>query len=275
MKLFHLTSIIFFLSTIFTTITSAQTPEQSSLKGNGELFYTIPQKQVNSPLDMLTQGEVYGRIRSNTFLFVSSNLDGEYATPVSAIGTSLLYKSASYSGFDFNVGVYATYSFFNEDDFSKYVRRQKAKDTFSRYNYANKNEKYIFVLGKANLSYTYFKTKVILGRQLVETFYTRSNDTKMIPNSFDGVVLHSHNIKDTKITLAYLVRQKLRDHTQAHSILMYGDVNTTSSLKPEWSQNDDSAMHKGLTYTALKASGKTTDAPLIVLDTLNKSIKNL
>ncbi len=138
-----------------------------------------------------------------------------------------------------------------------------------------KNEKYIFVLGQANLSYTYSKTKVILGRQLVETFYTRSNDTKMIPNSFDGVVLHSHNIKDTKITLAYLVRQKLRDHTQAHSILMYGDVNTTSSLKPEWSQNDDSAMHKGLTYTALKASGKTTDAPLIVLDTLNKSIKNL
>jgi len=34
-------------------------------------------------------------------------------------------------------------------------------------------------------------------------------------------------------------------------------------------------MHKGLTYTALKAAGKPTDAPLIILDIENKSIKNL
>jgi len=274
-KLFHFTIFTFFLSTVFVTQTLAQTSTKSSLKGNGEVLYNIPQQKVDSPLGMLSEGQVYGRVRSNTFVFSSLDADGAYTTPVSAIGVSLLYKSASYSGFDFTVGAYATYSFFNEDDFSKYVRRQKAKDTFSRYNYANKDEKYMLVLGQANLSYTYSKTKIILGRQLVETFYTRSNDTKMIPNSFDGVVLQSDDIKNTKITLAYLSRQKLRDHTQTHSILMYGDANTTSSLKPQWSENDDSAMHKGLTYTALRASGKTTDAPLVVLNTLNKSIKNL
>jgi hypothetical protein len=45
-------------------------------------------------------------------------------------------------------------------------------------------------------------------------------------------------------------------------------------VSPQWSQQDDSAMHKGLTYTALKAAGKKTDAPLIVLDAQNNSLKN-
>jgi len=65
--------------------------------------------------------------------------------------------------------------------------------------------------------------------------------------------------------LAYLIEQKLRDHTSSHSVLMYDG----------WSQNDDSAMHRGLTYTALKAANKPTDAPLITGDLKNRSIKNL
>ncbi|MEJ2468431.1 MAG: hypothetical protein P8Y51_05065, partial [Campylobacterales bacterium] len=80
---------------------------------------------------------------------------------------------------------------------------------------------------------------------------------------------------DTGIRLAYLAEQKLRDHTQAHSVLMYGDANSSSAQNPQWSENDDSAMHKGLTYTNLKAHGKPTDAPLIVGDLHNSSVKNL
>jgi hypothetical protein len=56
---------------------------------------------------------------------------------------------------------------------------------------------------------------------------------------------------------------------------MYGDENSSSSLKPNWSENDDSAMHRGLTYSALKAASKPTDSPLIVAELHNKSIKNL
>jgi len=97
----------------------------------------------------------------------------------------------------------------------------------------------------------------------------------MIPNTFDGVVLDSKDMKKTRIKFAYLQKQKLRDHTESHSVLMYGDANSSSHIKPQWSQNDDGAMHRGLTYSALKAAGKPTDAPLIVLDAQNSSIKNL
>ena len=259
---------------------SANISTRSSLKSNGELVYNLPQHKVDSIGELFSEGNFYGRLRSNTFLFsvddsVFKNItDGSVSKPVSALGASLLYKSADYHGFDFNVGLYASYAFFHNNDILS-IYGVKAKDTFSRFNYANYDEQYMAVLGQANIGYRLSKTKLTAGRQLVETFYTRSNDTKMIPNTFDGVVISSKDISDSKLTLAYLAKQKLRDHTSSHSLLMYGDANATSSTKPQWSQNDDSAMHRGLTYTALKAAGKSTDAPLLVLDFQNKSIKEL
>ena len=56
---------------------------------------------------------------------------------------------------------------------------------------------------------------------------------------------------------------------------MVGDSNSSSSLSPNWTENDDSGMNDGLTYSALKAAGKPTDAPLIIFDIENKSVKNL
>jgi hypothetical protein len=83
----------------------------------------------------------------------------------------------------------------------------------------------------------------------VETFYTKSNDTKMIPNTFDGLVISSEDISNSSIKLAYLFKQKLRDHEENHSVFMVGDANATSGVNhPEWSENDDSAIHTSILY---------------------------
>jgi len=255
--------------TLFSTLLFAQEEPRSSLKSNGEIIYNLPQKKVNNFLEMFSEGHVYGRLRNNNFLFSKNKKD----TPIAGFGATLIYKSADYLGFDFNAGLYTSYSFFDTDDFAT-VNGVKGKDTFSRYNYDTKGESYMALLGQLNLGYRLSKTKLIAGRQLLETFYTRSNDTKIIPNTFDGLVLQSEDVADSQIVLAYLLKQKLRDHTTSHSILMYGDeggVNTPN----KWTENDDSAMHKGLTYANLTAQGKPTDAPLIVLDIQNRSIENL
>ena len=47
-------------------------------------------------------------------------------------------------------------------------------------------------------------TDITIGRQLVETFYVRSNDTKMIPNPFDGLVISTKAIAKTDLKIAYL-----------------------------------------------------------------------
>ncbi len=131
-------------------------------------------------------------------------------------------------------------------------------------------------MGQAYLRYSGFKSsKVRVGRQLVETFYTKSNDSKMIPNTFDGIVFDSRLIPQTKIRLAYLTKEKLRDHPTGHALLAYGDANSSGGFIPQWSENDDSAMHRGLTYSRLQAAGIDPYRPLIVGDLHNTSVDNI
>ncbi len=267
------------LTTVLALVTSLSAEAEvvkAAIKSNGQLVYNIKQKNVDTFTGMFTEGNYYGRIRSNTFYNTFDHDDDSHLShTITGIGGSLVLKSATLKGFDFGAGFYFSQGFFDVKD-DNVAGLKKGKDIISRYNYVNNNVDYMAVVGQAYLRYSGIdKTELVLGRQLVETFYTKSNDTKMIPNTFDGVVVSTKAIPSTSVKLAYLYEQKLRDHTSSHSILMYGDANSTSDLRPEWSENDDSAMHRGLTYTALKAAGKPTNAPLITGDFKNKSIKNL
>ena len=254
--------------------TEAHHTVKSSIKSNGIVVHSQPQVKTDDFLEMFTEGDFYARLRNNNFLFTTYGGATENTqTAIAAIGASLVYKSANYYGFDMTAGGYLAQSFFDKDNLLSLG--VKGKDTFSRYNYVNDGDTYMAVIGQLNLGYSFAESKIVLGRQLLETFYTRSNDTKMIPNAFDGVSIQSKDIPGTAFTLAYLDKQKLRDHTSSHSVLMYGDANSSSSTLAKASGNDDSVMHRGLTYSALKAAGKPTDSPLIVLDAQNKSLENL
>jgi len=268
-----------FTTTVITTLAplllqATQTPS-SAILTNGIVLYNTPQKSVDSLSEMFKEGNFHGRVRNNNFFFAYDAQDASHDSHlVSAAGASMVFNSAIYSGFEFNLGLYSSYSYFDAN--SDPINRLKpGKDTLSRFDYVNTGDRSLSAVGQLNLTYNFSQSDVVLGRQLVETFYTKSNDTKMIPNTFDGLVLHSKDIANTKITAAYLYEQKLRDHSQSHAVLMVGDANSSSAIRPEWSENDDSAMHKGLTYTALKAAGKPTDSPLLVLDVQNKSVENL
>ena len=238
-----------------------------ALKTNGQIIHTQKAKSVDNISDMLLDGQVYGRLRLNSFYAdyeIDSPSHSDHATM--GLGGSLVYKSANLSGLSFGVGLYYTYAEWWDDN-DNISNLKKGKDVLSRFDYENTNDSYMAIVGQAYVDYNVIEdTHIIVGRQLIESFYTKSNDTKMIPNAFDGIVVTSDNIDNTHIKLAYLYKQKLRDHTQSHSVLMYADSNTSSSSHPNWNSNDDSAMHKGLTYTALKAHGKPTDSPLLTGD---------
>ncbi len=272
------TRISLLASAILVLSTSAYSAEnekpKQALKSNYQIVYNETPGSVDSFTDMFTEGKFYGRLRSNTFYFRWNNESTTKKTTLTTgVGGSLVYKSATFNNFDFGTALYYSQSFFDDKN-DPVAALKPAKDTLSRYNYANTGDKGMGVLGQAYLRYKGLSdSEIILGRQLVETFYTKSNDTKMVPNTFDGIVVATKAIPKTSMKLAYLHQQKLRDHTQAHSALMYDDSDTANFSN--WNGNDDTAMHKGLTYTALKAAGKPTDAALIVGDVHNKSIKNL
>ena len=252
-----------------------------TIKNNGTIIKLTKQNYVNSFNDMFQNGEFFGRFRNNNFYFWWNGENKNQTTHfISGVGGSLIYNSAIYNGFDFGVGFYYSRAFFN--DKSDPVNLIKAgKDTFSRYDYLNSGKKYLSVLGQLYIRYNKSDTNIKIGRQLVETFFTKSNDSKMIPNTFDGIVLETNDIRKTSLKLAYLIKQKLRDHSGSHPVFMKGDeaydpyarditinfggeTNTFSTSK--YTGNDDSAMHKGLTYTKLKKAGIDPNSPLIVSD---------
>lgn len=264
-------------SLLFTSMAWGSTlPAKQELKGNYQLVYSQSPQAVDSFSDMFKEGIFYGRLRSNTFMYTwEKESDKQEDHYTSGLGGSLVYQSAIYNDFDFRVALYYSHGFTNMPQ-DKASLLKAGGEVLSRFDYSNTGSKNMGVLGQAYIRYSGIKdSDITIGRQLVETFYTKSNDTKMIPNTFDGVVLGTKALPKTSVKLAYLASEKLRGHTDTHSVLMYGDANSSSSLKPSWDENDDTAMHKGLTYTRLKEAGVNTKAPLIVGDINNKSIENL
>ena len=290
----YLTKFSLVVLTLLTTLSAdegSSTEPRIAMKTNAQLIYNDKAPVVEDILELFTEGKFYGRLRSNNFHF---NWNAQNEThdihTIAGVGTSLVYQSATWNMFDFRVGVYGSYAFF-QDKNDPASSLKAGKDVVSRYDVINGGNRYMAVIGQSQLRYGDVKyAEVLAGRQLVETFYTKSNDTKMIPNTFDGLVINSKAIPKTAMSVAYLAQQKLRDHTTAHSVLMFGDSAsdpdaatatyeyagkpvTVSSSK--YSENDDAGMHKGLTYTALSAAGKPTDSPLITGDVHNKSVENL
>ena len=282
--------VILSMLTTFTVLAATENNSENdtpraTMKSNSQVVYNDNPGEVDGFFDMFSEGKFYGRLRSNTFYFWWDLQDPKHDIHlISGLGGSLVYKSATLNGFDFGGALYYSHGFFDAKD-DPAIGLKAGKDVFGRYEFVNTGSKNLAVLGQAYLRYRPSqKSEIIAGRQLVETFYTKSNDTKMIPNTFDGLVLTSKDITDTSLKLAYLAKQKLRDHMESHSVLMVGDCvsdgcfdsnDTNEKIVASWSENDDSAMHRGLTYSALKAAGKPTDAPLITGDFKNKSIKNL
>jgi len=250
-----------------------------TLKANRTLVFNKVPPKVDSLKDMLTEGMFYGRIRINTFKWdwktETSKSQDNWAA---GFGGSLLYKSAEFKGFSGMAGLYTSQSPWHMDDTD--VGFIKAgKDTTSRYNVNTTGDWGMTVLAQAYLQYRINKTKFRLGRQIFESFLTKSNDTKMIPNTFEGFSIVSKDLPKTTIKAAFFTRQKLRDHTSFHDVITFGidedGSGAIDSSAEKWANNDDSAINKALNYNAFVNAGLDPNHDLIILEAANKSIKNL
>ena len=241
-----------------------------------EVYHLLP-SQVDSLSKVLNQGIFYGRLRMQTFAY---HWDKELMKNTSSIrknhmivglGTSFLYKTAYLHGFGATVGIYASQAYGSIDKEEAYLYKD-GKDTFNRYKALNGGNQNIVTIAQAYLEYRYGLSSFKAGRQIFESFLTKSNDSKMIPNTFEGYTVESHDFSKTTIKLAYLTKQKLRDHTSFHHVLARGD-STSSDPYGMYSQNDDAAMHQGLTLSKLQKA--KIDDRLFVAEVNSRSIDNL
>lgn len=253
------------------SISADDAKPKRTLKGNmNEVYNTLP-KSVDNISDAFAEGVFYGRLRTNAFKYDFRDKDNGDNSAF-GLGGSLLYKSAPLYGISATVGFYYSNSpvpsWRQDNDAVSKVK--SGKDTFSRYNVKKNGDWQMAVLAQSYIQYNISKTDFKLGRQTFESALTGSNDTKMIPNTFEGVSVESDDLDKTNIKAAYFTSQKLRDHTTFHDVLTYQD-----SSAEDWNNNDDSGAHKGLTHTRLKAANKDTDNKLIVVAISNKLVPNL
>lgn len=248
---------------------ASDTTPKATLAGNYNVIYNLQPVQVDNFSDMFNKGEFFGRLRSNTFLFNYSKTTNN-DTLSSGLGGSLVYQSGIYNNFDVRLGLYYSHGFVDGASLTTVNNLKGGADILNRPAYRANGTLDIGVLGQSYVRYTGIeKSDVIVGRQLVETFFTSSNDTKMIPETWDGVVFNTKALPSTKATVAYLADEKMRGHTDANSPLVYSSSTTSDSI------NDDTVMAKGLTYDKLMAHGKSTASPLIIAEVHNTSVKDL
>jgi hypothetical protein len=261
------------ISLLFANLSYAEdeTYKHSLLCDMRQIYNEDPQN-VDSLTEMFCNGIYYGRLRSNSFLLSwKDEVSGKREdSAILAIGGSMIYKSAYLHGFAVSAGLYTTHAKGSLAENESYLYKA-GKDTFSRYNLLSGDSGDITSLSKAYIEYKYEQSYIRYGRQNYTTFLTKSNDTKMIPNSFEGMTLVSKIIPNTVIQVAYFLKQKLRDHANFHHIFAYGD--SKSDPYSMFTQNDDSAMHRGITLSKLRE--KNIKDRLFVFEAKNRSIDNL
>jgi hypothetical protein len=187
------------------------------------------------------------------------------------LGGSLIYKSAALNHFSFTLGYYGSLNpEFWRADASDVGLSKSGKDTFSRYKVKTGGGYGMHALGQGYLEYNNGTVDVKAGRQLFESVFTKSNDTKMIPNAFDGVSVAVKVAPKTKVRVAWFGAQKLRDHENSHDVITFKDANGES-----WNNNDDAGKHKGLNYNNFIAAGEDPNHDMYLADITTKYIKNL
>ena len=254
---------------VSTQVFAEGTTQKATLAGDYTVQYNLKPVQVDNFTDMFNKGELFGRLRSNTFLFNYSKTTAS-DTLASGLGGSLIYQSGIFDNFDVRLGLYYTHGFVNDASTATINNLKGGADVLNRPAYRSTGTQDLGVLGQSYIRYTGIpKSEVKVGRQLVETFFTASNDTKMIPETFDGVVFNTNVLPNTKATVAYLADEKMRGHADTNSPLVYSSSTTSDSI------NDDTVMAKGLTYANLMKTGKSTAEPLVIAEVHNSSITNL
>lgn len=243
------------------------------LQANMSEAYNIIPSSVDNISDAFKNGMLYGRLRTNLFIYDWKAPDNDINADNKAfgLGGSLIYKTAPLSGLSATAGLYYSSSPFPSlrEDNADVEFVKSGKDTFSRYDVSTSGDWHMAVLAQAYLQYDFSKTSLKFGRQFFESVLTASNDTKMIPNAFKGFSFESRDLSKTVVKGAYFTAQKLRDHTTFHDVLTFKDSPGNS-----WNNNDDSGVHKGLSYANFVARGENPEHELLIAAISNKSISN-
>lgn len=245
--------------------------EDRQLKSNGQMEYLREPAKVELFTEFFTRGTLFTRARTNLFWW-DWNEEKTLGTGqtrdnfMAGLGGSLVARSARWQGWTGTVGFYSTQPVHSEntDSGAPLTNFGRAgKDTYRTR--PDGSEAALNVLAEAFLEYRFQSVSVRTGRQIIDSLLLASNDSKMIPNTFEAARFEWRAGTKTKFGASFVRREKLRDHATFHSVIAYA----------KYSGNDDSGAHKGLTPGNLAATGRDLDTPLWLVTVEDRTVPNL
>lgn len=245
---------------------------------------------------MFKEAKVDGKVRFNYFNWRWNDMDdynkGTSAaagaetnkdSAIAAIGGSIGFKTGAYNGVSLNAEFFTSNPIAALSDNPIYAKSGAdldLRDAFNtgaatKYTYSatpgtpvqnpSNALEAINVLAIANLQYKRNDTTVQMGRLYSNTPLTSANDTKMVPNTFQGATLESKDLKDTTFKVEYLTAMKPRN-ADTFGGLLDNDSDVNKFLRTS-----------GITTSASEAAPIQARDPgyLAIAGVVNKSIKGL
>jgi len=125
-----------------------------------------------------TEGKVSGQIRTG-YLYNDPRITGISNSYATAIGGQLKFETAQFYGFDAGAAFYTSHTL---TPLSGDIDKGKFNDELTT------DDKHYDILAEAYLDYTYQSFKIRIGRQRIDTPYADSDDIRMTPNTFEGIM---------------------------------------------------------------------------------------
>lgn len=171
---------------------------------NAALLSNAQTNDTTSIWHAFKKGELNGNAR---YFFMATqnekNLTDYYAN---ALGIGLHYQTAKFHGFQFGIGSSAVFNIGS----SNFKKSDPVTGISSRYEAAlfdveDASKKIIVpALQQLYLKYTYKKSMVVLGRQLINTPFINEQDSRMLPNAVQGIWLTLNDIKNITVQAGWL-----------------------------------------------------------------------
>lgn len=245
--------------------------EDRQLKGNGQIECLREPMVVEHFSEFFTRGTLHRRVRTNLFWWdwAEEKTSGGSQTRdnfMAGLGGSLIGRSARWHGWTGSFGFYSSQPLHSENTdpavpLTNFGR--SGKDTYRTR--PNGSEAALNVLAEACVEYRYHTVSIRAGRQILDSLLLASNDSKMIPNTFEAASLEWRARAKTKFGATVVRREKLRDHSTFHSVIGYA----------KGSGNDDSGGHRGLTPQTLSAAGRDLEPPLVLITIEDRTVPHL
>ncbi len=165
----------------------------------------------DSVSDAFKNGKISGQLRAG-YIYVDpdhSMLPNHYTT---AVGGQLKYETAAYYGFSAGAAFYTSHALLGLSGDRKEGKFNEEMADNTHYD----------ILAEAYINYRYENFNLRVGRQLIDTPYADSDDIRMTPNTFEGVVA-SYGMGSVTLLGAYLTKWQGPDATYEFEDLIEGE----------------------------------------------------